>query len=253
MCMLPRHKFGVLAVAIAMLLPPGVALAQDGLQLGVRAQQESKIYRQQDRELNFYPYVRWQIGRFSVDGDRASYELFRAADGGWKFGPEVRVEFDGYEAKDSPALSGMASRSDPVLVGVSGEAQIGWLELEGFAGYDVRDGGGTILELELGVDGRIATGLFGYAGVGARYANSKYNNHLFGVRAGEATPTRPAYSPGSSTTAFVEFGIEYELSPRWSLQAELEYSRLSQSIRRSPIVDASSRTEAQFGVLYRFY
>lgn len=245
-------RYASIAATVAIPLSVGSAGAQDGLELGAWAQSENAIYGEPERRQNFYPYIRWQQGRWKIDGDRASFDLLRAADGGWTFGPEVRIEFDGYEADESPLLTGMASRSDPVFAGAFGEIELGWLEFEAFAGYDVRDGGGTVVDLELGLDAPLATGLFGFAGVGVRYGNATYTNYLYGVRADEARPGRPAYTPGASVLPYVEFGIAYGLTPRWTLETGIEYMRLNGAIRDSPIVDASSRTEGYLGILYRF-
>lgn len=242
-----------LAATVAITLSAGPAGAQDGLEIGVWAQPENAIYGEREWRQNVYPYIRWQKDRWKIDGDRASFDLLRAADGGWTFGPEVRVEFDGYEADESPLLTGMNLRADPVFAGASGQIELGWLELEAFAGHNVRDGGGAVVDLELGLDAPLAAKLLGFAGVGVRYGNAAYTNHLYGVRAAEARPGRPAYAPGASFVPYFELGAAYELSPRWTLEAGIEFLRLNSAIRHSPIVDAGSRTEGYVGILYRFH
>ena len=136
-----------LPATVAITLSAGPAGAQDGLEIGVWAQPENAIYGEREWRQNVYPYIRWQKDRWKIDGDRASFDLLRAADGGWTFGPEVRVEFDGYEADESPLLTGMNLRADPVFAGASGQIELGWLELEAFAGHNVRDGGIEFLRL----------------------------------------------------------------------------------------------------------
>jgi outer membrane protein len=242
----------IIATAIAATLAAGSVQAEDQLQVGVIAQSQSAIYRGADRETDIYPWVRWESDRFEIDGDRASFALFRAADEGWRIGPALRLEFDGYESGDSDELAGMEERSDSVFVGANVEVELGWLDLEAFAGRDIGDGGGTIAEIELGLDAPIASRAFGFVAVGLRYGNATYAEHLYGVRTDEARPGRAAYAPGSTLAPFGEIGIAFELSPRWTIAASVEYLRFDDAIRDSPIVDADSRTEANLGFLYRF-
>ena len=74
-----------LAATVAITLSAGPAGAQDGLEIGVWAQPENAIYGEREWRQNVYPYIRWQKDRWKIDGDRASFDLLRAADGGIEF------------------------------------------------------------------------------------------------------------------------------------------------------------------------
>ena len=68
--------------------------------------------------------------------------------------------------------------------------------------------------------------------------NAKLVNYFFGVPAAEATATRPAYTPGGSTTnTSAGFSGTFNLDKRHALMFGANYSRSGASAAMSPIVE----------------
>ena len=63
------------------------------------------------------------------------------------------------------------------------------------------------------------------------------SNHDFGVTPGGATPDRPAYRLGSTTSVEAGLGIFVELSEEWRIIVNVAGERLDDQVAASPIVD----------------
>ena len=82
------------------------------------------------------------------------------------------------------------------------------------------------------------------------YRDADYTNYYFGVSEDEARPVRPAYSPGSSTSAQVNLRLGVALSARWRLTGSFGVEFLGDEITDSPIVDKDSIWSANIGLAY---
>ncbi|MCE2692518.1 MAG: MipA/OmpV family protein [Rubrivivax sp.] len=208
-------------------------------------------YKGVDGGMKVYPWLYYRGDRLRFDRNDLSYTLLRTES--WSLAPALTFSFNGYDSKDSPFLAGMTKKSDSVMLGVRGEFEVGWLESELYVAWDAGGSGGAVAQFELGVDAPLGSRAFAYANLGATFQNGRYNNHLFGVTAAEATAVRPSYRPGSSITPTAEVGISYDLGSRWVLGLEVEYQRLPRAITASPIVGRKSLTQVQFGLAYRWF
>ena len=63
------------------------------------------------------------------------------------------------------------------------------------------------------------------------------SNHDFGVAQAAATPQRPAYELGSTTSIEAGFGAFVELSEDWRIIVNVAAERLDDDVTGSPIVD----------------
>jgi outer membrane protein len=83
------------------------------------------------------------------------------------------------------------------------------------------------------------------------YLSSSYVDYYYGVRATEATPTRPAYAGKSSWSP--EFGllVSWQAGPRQSLFANFNYERYGSEVRNSPLMNAKGIPQLVLGYEYR--
>ena len=225
--------------------------AEFGLGVFGLSARAADIYRGYDGGAAIYPSLYYRGDRLTFDRNELSYTLLRAKS--WSLAPTLTFNFNGYEGTDSPSLRGMTKRSDSVLLGFRSAFEIGWLESELYAAWDAGGSRGAVVEFETGVDAPIGSSAFAYANLGARYTNRRYNNYFFGVNAGEAIASRPAYTSGSSITPTFEIGVKYELNSNWVLGLEVEYQAFPSAITNSPIVGRKSLTQVQLGFAYRWF
>lgn len=143
-----------------------------------------------------------------------------------------------YEEADSPALAGLGDRENTLLAGLGLQYAIAaGFELEALYLQDTLDriGGGVA---SLGVSRSIPWGTATFEPrLAVNWLGSEMSNHDFGVPQAAATPQRPAYEPGSTTSVEAGVGVFVELSENWRIIANIAAERLDDEVTRSPIVD----------------
>ena len=87
---------------------------------------------------------------------------------------------------------------------------------------------------------------------GLSWRSSNLNDYYYGVRAKEATATRPQYKSGDSANPYVGIGLDYQIAERWSIFSLFRNQWLGSDISDSPIVDQHSKISVILGLVYRF-
>ena len=143
-----------------------------------------------------------------------------------------------YEEADSPFLAGLGDREDTMLAGVGLQYEIAaGFELEASYQHDVLDRiGGGVSTVRLSRAIPWGTARF-VPQVAVNWLSSEMSNHDFGVPQAAATPQRPAYEPGSTTSLEAGLGIFLELSEDWRIIVNVAAEQLDDAVTRSPIVD----------------
>lgn len=143
-----------------------------------------------------------------------------------------------YEEADSPFLAGLGDRENTLLAGLGLQYEFGdGFELELTYQHDVLDrvGGGL-------ANARLSRSFpWGVASitpqVGYNWFSSGISNHDFGVPVAAATPGRPAYSLGSTSSFEAGLGVSVELSEDWRIILNVAAEALDDDVKNSPIVD----------------
>lgn len=196
------------------------------------------------------PYVSYHGEHLNIDLLNASYWLFEADNFTVSLAGEFR--FDGYQAKDSPSLTGMADRNPSFDTGLSmshrdsvGELKLTWLaDITGtHEGYETR--------LEYQVP-HIINRLLIAPTLGISRLNSSLVDYYYGVRADETTITRAQYSGNATTNIYIELALGYVLSERMEFVSGFKYTWLGNNITASPIVEKNHETAAFTALQYKF-
>lgn len=143
-----------------------------------------------------------------------------------------------YEEDDSPFLAGLGDRENTLLAGLGLQYEIALgFELEALYQHDVLDrigGGQANVRLSRGIPW--GTTVF-VPQIAWNWLSSDMSHHDFGVPVAAATPTRPAYEPGSTSSFEVGLGVFVELSEDWRIIINAAAERLEDKVTQSPIVD----------------
>ncbi|NMR25518.1 MipA/OmpV family protein [Pseudoalteromonas sp. NEC-BIFX-2020_002] len=89
-------------------------------------------------------------------------------------------------------------------------------------------------------------------GLGFSAYSADFTNYYFGITPSEATPTRPVYHTGTSTSMIFEFHAEYPLNQHWVFLGGWLSTWFSNEIVNSPIVSQGYQHKAMMGVRYVF-
>ncbi|WP_229722434.1 MipA/OmpV family protein [Xylophilus rhododendri] len=209
-----------------------------------------KPYKGYDSDTKVLPWVSYESEHFSIQVPQIDY----------KFSPVGPVSFrlraryalnDGYDASDSPNLAGMADRDASVWLGAAAVWKNDFAnvsaELLGATGQSKGS------KFTIGLDRNFGFGSFVLTPrIAAVYADRKYVDYYYGVRAAEATASRAAYDGRSTTNLELGLRLGYGIDARQSLFLDVSGTRLGSAIKDSPLVDRSSVGGVRVGYLYRF-
>ena len=238
---------------------------------GVGVGMTSRPYTEADDEVGFFPIpiVSYQSERFEFIGKTLEAQLFEldrvafSAVGDWRF--------QGYDAEDSPALTGMDDRSGTLELGARAKTTAFGVQVAGTALADVLSRhGGYELDLRASFELSRWRPLSVRPLAGVRYQSSSLADYYFGVDPEEAavpiacpaasgrdcpaSPSivRPAYETGDAVVPFVGVTARQALSRKVLVAGALQWDFLPSDITDSPIVEEDSQFFAFVGLAYAF-
>ena len=225
-------------------------LAPGGFGISYANRFERPPYRGSVKDHDYQLFYLYEGERFYLHGSRLGLKLDHES---WRFDAFLKHRFEGFTQDRPPAsAAGMALREPGIDAGVSLRRRTAWgtpyLELS----RDVSNrSDGT--ELKLGYWNDWTRGqltLRPHAALSLR--DARLNDFYYGVRPGEATATRPAYSAGGGADAEIGLYADYRLTDGWHLIGGLSALRRASAVGNSPIVENRVDTAVTLGVLYDF-
>lgn len=222
--------------------------SQWGLGAGVAVVQ--KPYRDIDTDVLPLPLLSYENRWISAAVPRLDLKLNASE----AFSLRLRAKYagDGYDADDSPYLSGMEDRKGGVWAGGAMIWKTGIVDLSAEVLGDV-SGESKGTRAKLLAERRFASGAFGITPrVGVEWVDSKFVDYYYGVKTSEVRADRAFYE--GESTANVEVGVrmDYTLARRHTLFLDASATRFGSGIKDSPLVDSSSQTALSLGYIYRF-
>ena len=231
---------------------PGSASTQWGLGLGGGVFQQP--YQGVDNKKRALPLLFVENSWLRIAGPSADLKLanWHGGYGSIELAARLKYEGAGYDASDSPALTGMDERKESFWAGgaASWKTPLAQLSAEWIADASGNSKG---QQLQLQVDRRFGFGAFALTPrVQAQWLDKKYVDYYYGVKASEALPGRSQYSGKAATTLGVGLRADYQLQARQTIFVDVAVTSLPDEIKNSPIVGRSSVSHVSAGYLYRF-
>ena len=222
-----------------------------GAGLGFAMRFEGSPYRGGGTRNDLVPIYLYEGKRVFLEAYRFGLKFSDSPDS--RFDVFLGYRFEGYPYNHIPAsLTGMANRGPGIDLGLGFQHRRPWGTLFGEVLHDAA-GGSSGTEVRAGYRFDWSAGklqLQPQFALAARDAN--LNNFYYGVRASEATATRPAYEPGSGVNAELGLSAVYRLSDRWRLIGGVSAKRFSSGVRASPIVEDRTQLAGMLGLAYDF-
>lgn len=216
--------------------------------LGLIAIERDAPYRGLDEGLLLVPLVRFEGERAYLRGLRGGLRLVDTP--AFELAAFAQARMDGYDARDSTFLAGMADRERSLDLGLAADwrTPLGAFELA--LSHDALDrSGGAEAALSWGLSKRLGRWTL-LPALALRWQDAELADYYYGVRTTEATPARPAYAPGSALTPELSLLASRPLSARWTLFARAGHSRYPAAIADSPIVGSGDGTSVMLGLGY---
>ncbi|USX18745.1 MipA/OmpV family protein [Oxalobacteraceae bacterium OTU3REALA1] len=217
--------------------------------LGLAAGYTASAYRDFDNKVQGLPLLMYENRYISFFGTTLDAKLPSA--GPISFRLRAKYSGDGYEAKDSPYLSGMDERKSGLWVGGAAIWRNSIVNASVEALTATGDAEGKRVKLELSRNFRSGA-LTVTPRVAANWHDDKYVDYYYGVKSTEVRAGRARYVGESTTNAEVGVRFGYAVTPRHNVFVDVSATALGSSIKDSPLVEKSSESSVRFGYLYNF-
>nr|WP_315212496.1 MipA/OmpV family protein [uncultured Duganella sp.] len=217
--------------------------------LGLVAGYTASAYRDFDNKVQGLPLLMYENRYISFFGTTLDAKLPSA--GPISFRLRAKYSGDGYEAKDSPYLSGMDERKGGLWVGGAAIWRNSIVNASVEALTATGDAEGKRVKLELSRNFK-AGALTVTPRIAANWHDDKYVDYYYGVKATEVRAGRARYVGESTTNAEVGVRLGYAVAPRHNVFVDVSATALGSSIKDSPLVEKSSESSVRFGYLYNF-
>lgn len=243
--MAPAHADANLEPLTNILSVPGSA------GLGVLTHFESSPYLGVGNRYDVLPLYLYEGERVFLHANRGGVKLQEAGDQRFDLFIEQRLE--GFPADRLPAsLAGMATRDSSIDLGLSWRYRQPWGTLQAELMHDI-GGFSKGSEFRLGYTYNLRSGPWSLRpSLSVALRDARLNNYYYGVRPGEATPDRAAYSPGTGLNTTLGLFGSYDLTQRWRLLAGVSATVLDRQIKDSPIVQKRVLPGVYVGAAYDF-
>ena len=197
------------------------------------------------------PAVSYFGERLQWFGPNLRYGIYGS--GKFRLAVSASYRIGSYEQDDSPILAGLGDREDTFMAGFGVQYELPrGFDLNFTYEHDVLDriGGGIA---DIGVSRGFQYGIFRFKpSFSINWNSREVNNYEFGVPESAAISSRPAYSPGSTTSLELGISTFIELSEDWRLLLNISGERLDDKITASPIVEDDTVTSGFIGFAYIF-
>lgn len=256
------------SLSFAALVAPGLTLAEEPadspwqVSLGLGALHQPTYAGSPNRRTTAVPlggvrYRHERFGEFAFDHRGLSWTAFRHDR--WQFGAVLAA--DGGRKDTDP--SGPVELGDARLAGmgeVEASAELGVFASYGPLSLQVQRGIGSDghqgVRAALAVDHSIMLSQRAGLSLGAslNWADEQYLQSYFGVTALQAAATDfRMFTPKAGLQSVdLSLGLEYPLSPRWSVQSALVWTQLLDEAADSPLVEREQDASVVLGLVYRF-
>jgi len=191
-------------------------------------------------------YVRWSRAGLYFLGEKG--DKFS-----WGFSLTAQPRPFGYKASDSSTLAGMDERKNTFEGGIAFSASYEkekYIEIMLLTDMLERHDA-WLLKTEIGDTYKLGKCTF-YPSIIIMYQSQHFLDYYYGVRTSEATLQRPAYRPSSGFEVGMQTYINYPLTKKFSILANLRYDRLPSTASDSPIVEDNTIYSGLFSVIYTF-
>lgn len=217
--------------------------------LGLGVGFDKSPLRDFDDKAEALPLLLYEGQRVSVFGTRIDWKLP-------SYGPltlrlRARYANDGYEADDSPYLTGMEERKGGVWLGAAATWRMGASSLAMEVLAATGDAEGKRLTLELNREFRSGA-LTVTPRITGTWYDDKFVDYYYGVRTSEARPGRVAHVGEAAGTleAGVRFG--YAIERRHNIFVDVSATGLGSKMKDSPLVERATKKSVKLGYLYAF-
>ena len=210
-------------------------------------------YKQYDHDLYPVPVINYEGDNFWFRGLGGGYYL-------WNDGTD-QLSVMGYWSpmyfkpgdSDNSQLRKLDKRKSTVMAGISWMHHTQYGSLRTALSGDILDNSNGVVWDTAWVYRYTNGGLTLTPGIGVEWNSENQNQYYYGVSHHEAAKSGlRSYDPSNSWNPYLELTANYRFANSWSVYGTARYTRLSDEITDSPMVDKSWTGLLSTGVTYTF-
>ncbi|ENL8183655.1 MipA/OmpV family protein [Salmonella enterica] len=246
-------KLKLLALGVFIATSASVAHAESNLTLGAGVGVVEHPYKDYDSDVYPIPVIAYESENFWFRGLGGGYYLWN--DNADKLSIMAYWSPMYFKPGDSDdhQLRRLDRRKSTMMAGVSyaHHTQYGFLRTS-LAGDTLDNSNGIVWDLAW-LYRYTNGGLTLTPGIGVEWNSENQNDYYYGVSRKESSRSGlRGYNPNDSWNPYLELSANYNFAGNWSVYGTARYTRLSNEITDSPMVDKSWTGILSTGVTYRF-
>lgn len=221
--------------------------------LGVGAASSTSVYRGEDNDVYPIPVLNYESEQFYFRGLGGGYYLWN--DGANRLSLTAYYLPLGFKRgdNDDQQMKQLDKRRGTLMAGMAYSHRADWGEVRTVLAGDTLDySNGFVWDTAYLY--RFTLGDLSLTpGIGATWFSENMNRYYYGVSSKESARSGFArYRPDDGWSPYLELSANYQINSNWSTWAVGRYTRLSDEVKDSPIVDRSYNALMSVGVSYRF-
>ena len=247
------NRIKLLALGVLIATSATAVQAESKLTLGAGVGIVEHPYKQYDHDLYPVPVINYEGDNFWFRGLGGGYYL-------WNDGTD-QLSVMGYWSpmyfkpgdSDNSQLRKLDKRKSTVMAGVSWMHHTQYGSLRTMLSGDTLDNSNGIVWDTAWVYRYTNGGLTLTPGIGVQWNSENQNQYYYGVSHHESAKSGlRSYDPNSSWNPYLELSANYRFAGSWSVYGTARYTRLSDEITDSPMIDKSWTGLLSTGVTYIF-
>ncbi|HFK4065572.1 TPA: MipA/OmpV family protein [Kluyvera ascorbata] len=247
------NRIKLLALGVLIATSATAVQAESKLTLGAGVGIVEHPYKQYDHDLYPVPVINYEGDNFWFRGLGGGYYL-------WNDGTD-QLSVMGYWSpmyfkpgdSDNSQLRKLDKRKSTVMAGVSWMHHTQYGSLRTALSGDILDNSNGVVWDTAWVYRYTNGGLTLTPGIGVEWNSENQNQYYYGVSHHEAAKSGlRSYDPSNSWNPYMELTANYRFANSWSVYGTARYTRLSDEITDSPMVDKSWTGLLSTGVTYTF-
>ena len=247
------NRIKLLALGVLIATSATAVQAESKLTLGAGVGIVEHPYKQYDHDVYPVPVINYEGDNFWFRGLGGGYYL-------WNDGTD-QLSVMGYWSpmyfkpgdSDNSQLRKLDKRKSTVMAGVSWMHHTQYGSLRTMLSGDTLDNSNGIVWDTAWVYRYTNGGLTLTPGIGVQWNSENQNQYYYGVSHHESAKSGlRSYDPNSSWNPYLELSANYRFAGSWSVYGTARYTRLSDEITDSPMIDKSWTGLLSTGVTYTF-
>lgn len=247
------NRIKLLALGVLIATSATAVQAESKLTLGAGVGIVEHPYKQYDHDVYPVPVINYEGDNFWFRGLGGGYYL-------WNDGTD-QLSLTAYWSplyfkpgdSDNGQLRKLDKRKSTVMAGVSWMHHTQYGSLRTMLSGDTLDNSNGIVWDTAWVYRYTNGGLTLTPGIGVQWNSENQNQYYYGVSHHESAKSGlRSYDPNSSWNPYLELSANYRFAGSWSVYGTARYTRLSDEITDSPMIDKSWTGLLSTGVTYTF-